>query len=121
MHFNSLTRAAALILGLAGLPAAAAASGSPPPAPAFVIAQAYVYPAPPVYYPERREHEIFGFITGAAPFNVFLWQGPHVHLHQGTVINPTGITLQPHMHVAIYGHWNYDGSYHADRIDVLPR
>ena len=48
-------------------------------------------------------------------------KGPHVHLHQGTVINPTGITLQPHMHVEVFGHWNDNGPYHADRIDVLPR
>jgi hypothetical protein len=108
----------ALALAIGALPIAALAGSIQPNAP-FVVAQAY--PPPPVYYPERHEHRIFGWVSGSEPFNIWLYKGPHVHLHQGTVINPTGITLSPHMHVEIFGHWNYDGSYHADRIDVLPQ
>ena len=115
MPSYSLIVRLSLALTLAALPVAAFADGvQPAHAP-------YSYPPPPVYYPERHEHRIYGWISGSEPFNVWLYEGPHVHLHQGTVINPTGITLQSHMHVAVYGHWNDDGSYHADRIDVLPR
>ena len=44
--------------------------------------------------------------------------GLAVHLHQGTIINPTGTTLQPGMNIRIYGHPNNDGTFEADRIDV---
>jgi hypothetical protein len=121
MPSYSLIVRLSLALTLAALPAAAFADGVQPAHAPYVVAQAYSYPPPPVYYPERHEHRIYGWISGSEPFNVWLYEGPHVHLHQGTVINPTGITLQSHMHVAVYGHWNDDGSYHADRIDVLPR
>jgi hypothetical protein len=121
MPSYSLIARLGLALALAALPATAFADGVQPANAPYVVAQAYSYPPPPVYYPERHERRIYGWISGSEPFNVWLYQGPHVHLHQGTVINPTGITLQARMHVAVYGHWNDDGSYHADRIDVLPR
>jgi hypothetical protein len=28
----------------------------------------------------------------------------HVEMHQGTIINPTGLTLEAGMHVTVYGH-----------------
>lgn len=121
MQSSSVLVRLGIALALGALPAAASAGAAPQPAAPYVVAQAYSYPPPPVYHPEWRERRIFGWISGAEPFNVWLYQGPHVHLHQGTVINPTGITLQPHMHVEVFGHWNDNGSYHADRIDVLPR
>jgi hypothetical protein len=121
MPSYSLIARLGLALAFAALPATAFADGVQPANAPYVVAQGYSYPPPPVYYPERHERRIYGWISGSEPFNVWLYQGPHVHLHQGTVINPTGITLQARMHVAVYGHWNDDGSYHADRIDVLPR
>jgi hypothetical protein len=41
-----------------------------------------------------------------------------VHLHQGTVINPRGWTIQPGQQVDVYGHPNSDGSLEADSITV---
>lgn len=42
-----------------------------------------------------------------------------IHLHQGTVINPRGTTLQNGMQIRVSGHPNADGSFEADRVDVL--
>jgi invasion protein IalB len=41
-----------------------------------------------------------------------------VNLHQGTVILPTGLTLQPGMFVSIDGYWNNVG-FHAERIVLI--
>jgi hypothetical protein len=43
-----------------------------------------------------------------------------VTLHQGTVILPTGLTLNPGMYVGVNGWWE-GGSFHADRIVLLDR
>ena len=41
----------------------------------------------------------------------------HITLHQGTIINPTGIKLLEGMKLTVYG--NADGStFQADRVDV---
>jgi hypothetical protein len=40
-----------------------------------------------------------------------------VSLHQGTIINPTGITLEPGFHVRIYGYPN-NGTFLANEIDT---
>ncbi len=42
-----------------------------------------------------------------------------IHLHQGTVINPRGTNLQNGMQLRITGHPNNDGTFEADRIDVV--
>ena len=42
-----------------------------------------------------------------------------IHLHQGTVINPRGTTLQNGMQIRVSGHPNSDGTFEADRIDVV--
>ena len=42
-----------------------------------------------------------------------------IRLHPGTVINPTGATIQPGMRVRVTGHPNGDGSFEADRIDLV--
>ncbi len=62
---------------------------------------------------------ISGVVSSFSAFNLQLGNGPHINLHQGTVINPTGTTLQPGMRVQIYGHSNNDGSYEADQINVV--
>ncbi|MFN2461395.1 MAG: hypothetical protein ABR591_12010 [Candidatus Velthaea sp.] len=63
--------------------------------------------------------QIDGVISGFSSFNLDLNRGPHVHLHQGTVINPTGTTLSPGMRVAVFGHPNGDGTFEADQINVV--
>ena len=50
------------------------------------------------------------------PFNLYLDNGRHVELHQGTVIQPNGATPQPGQRAQITGHWNNDGSFSADAI-----
>ncbi|MDQ2681706.1 MAG: hypothetical protein M3Y21_11925, partial [Candidatus Eremiobacteraeota bacterium] len=41
-----------------------------------------------------------------------------VHLHQGTVINPRGWSIQPGQTVDVVGHPRADGSLDADVITV---
>lgn len=63
-----------------------------------------------------------GLVSNAQPYNVWVGSGNtglHIRLHDGTVINPTGITLQPGMRVRVWGHWNANGTYEADQIDVV--
>jgi Domain of unknown function (DUF5666) len=69
----------------------------------------------------NRDGQIGGVVSSFSPFNLYLDRGTHVELHQGTVINPTGITLQPGMRVQVYGYWNRDGSFAANEIDVNGR
>jgi hypothetical protein len=69
----------------------------------------------------NRDGQIGGVVDSFSPFNLYLDRGTHVELHQGTVINPTGITLQPGMRVQVYGFWNRDGSFAANEIDVNGR
>jgi hypothetical protein len=68
-----------------------------------------------------REGQIGGIVSSFWPYNLDLDRGTHVSLHNGTVINPTGITLRPGMRVQIYGHWRRDGAFEANEIDVRPR
>jgi len=73
------------------------------------------------YGGERREQTLSGEVAWFRPYHVGLIRGPQVYLHNGTVINPTGIELRPHMRVTIYGRWTNDGNgFVADRIDVTP-
>src|SRR5579875_3958017 len=44
--------------------------------------------------------------------------GQSVRMHRGTVINPTGTTLQPGMRVTIFGHVTENGRIIADEVDV---
>jgi hypothetical protein len=69
----------------------------------------------------NRQGQIGGSVSAFSPFNLDLDRGTHVRLHQGTVINPTGITLRPGMRVQIYGFWHRDGSFEANEIDVSGR
>ncbi len=43
----------------------------------------------------------------------------NVHLHQGTIINPRGATIQPGQHVQVGGTAQYDGSINADWITIV--
>lgn len=62
-----------------------------------------------------------GSVSSFSPYNLYLSNGTHVSLHNGTVINPTGINLSPGMRVHITGNWNNDGTFNANQIDVAGR
>jgi len=50
------------------------------------------------------EQKITGCVQNFSPFNLDLRRGPHVRLHNGTIIRPTGIQLHHGQRVAIVGH-----------------
>ncbi len=84
----------------------------------------YQAPAPWVAFqsPEVGRYRVRGWVDSFDRFNMTLRAGGRevpVHLHQGTVILPTGLTLQPGMFISVDGYWN-DYGFHADRI-VLDR
>jgi Ni/Co efflux regulator RcnB len=70
------------------------------------------------YNQAGRRGEITGVVSSFSPFNLYLDRGTHVELHQGTVINPTGLNLNPGERVTVYGNWNGDGSFNADTINL---
>ncbi len=72
--------------------------------------------------PIGHEYWIHGRVANFSAYSLDLRRGPHVELHPGTVINPTGITLQPGMRIAIRGHRSWQNhDFVADEIDVRPR
>jgi hypothetical protein len=44
-----------------------------------------------------------------------------IHLHQGTIIDPRGATIEPGQVVDVVGHANADGSLNADAITIVHR
>lgn len=66
----------------------------------------------------RNGNRLSGTVSSFSPFNLYLQNGTHVELHQGTVINPTGATPQPGQRAQIIGHWNADGTFAADQINL---
>ena len=100
-----------LLLGAVG-PVTAAVGPSITPAPAILVAQSA---------PIERFH-LRGRVTYFHGFALTLRSGGRpvaVELHQGTVILPTGLSLQPGMFVRIDGHWDREGSFHANRIALM--
>lgn len=73
------------------------------------------------YHSFGGEYERIGRVVAFQPYNLQLDRGPHIFLHKGTVILPTGLTLRNGMPVRVVGHDNPDGSFSADEIDLLPR
>ena len=67
----------------------------------------------------QNNGQFSGTVSSFSAFNLYLNNGQHVNLHQGTVINPTGTTLQPGMNVTVFGHGNNDGTFEADQINVI--
>jgi len=65
-----------------------------------------------------RGNTLTGTVSSFSPYNLYLNNGQHVDLHNGTVINPTGINLSPGMRVRIVGNQNSDGTFNANEIDV---
>jgi hypothetical protein len=85
--------------------------------PSFAMAQYDRGPGPSQGY--ERRNEIRGVVDSFSPYNLYVNNGQHVILHNGTVINPTGITLRHGMRVRVLGHWGRDGAFHANEIDVV--
>jgi hypothetical protein len=93
-----------LSLAASALPARADADDGPPP---------YLLRA------ERNGHVLVGTVASFAPYRLLLARGPNrttqVDLHDGTVIEPTGTSLTPGMHVLVRGYWS-KGTFIANRI-----
>jgi hypothetical protein len=68
-----------------------------------------------------RSGQLDAVVSSFSPYNLYLQNGTHVSLHNGTVINPTGINLTGGQRVHISGYWNGDGSFSANEIDVQGR
>jgi hypothetical protein len=66
------------------------------------------------------EHRFVGRVISFKPWNLQLDNGPHIFLHPGTVIHPTGMTLANGMVVRVIGHRTSDGNFAADEVDLLP-
>jgi hypothetical protein len=78
--------------------------------------------ARPSYARPLHEQRISGIITsfnGRYSMQIHDSRGyfDDVKLHQGTIINPTGLTLKPGMKVTIYGH-PQNGQFLANEIDT---
>lgn len=74
--------------------------------------------------PVARQESIKGILTGFdGAYIVYMRDDrgydDHITMHEGTVINPTGIKLVEGMRVTIYGNTN-GSTFAANRIDVSP-
>ena len=69
---------------------------------------------------DDREHRFTGRVISFKPWNLQLDVGPHISLHPGTVIRPTGLTLQSGMYVRVFGHRTADGNFAADEVNLIP-
>ena len=67
----------------------------------------------------NRGGALSGTVSSFSPYNLYLSNGTHVELHNGTVINPTGTNLSSGQRVRISGNWNGDGTFNANQIDVV--
>jgi hypothetical protein len=75
--------------------------------------------APYGYAPNARQNVVTGVVTYFYRFDMTI-QAPNgavipVQLHQGTIINPLGVSLQPGMPVTVRGYWA-NGQFFANRI-----
>jgi hypothetical protein len=66
----------------------------------------------------NRGNQLSGRVSSFSPYNLYLSNGTHVVLHNGTVINPTGSNLTSGENVRVVGNWNQDGTFNANEIDV---
>jgi hypothetical protein len=120
LNIHKITRALAVSAAVTGLilPAVAAAQDIPSYA---------VGPQPTVQQPiDQQQGDADETITGEiasvdGPFDIQVADsrgfGDNVQLHQGTVINPTGLTLAPGMNVTIQGYAD-GGVFQANEIDT---
>jgi len=73
-------------------------------------------------YDRRDRDDVRGVVTSFDHFDLYVQTGygnRYVHLHQGTVINPTGATLRNGMDVRIDGYRDRNGTLEANEIDVV--
>jgi|SRR5579863_4923642 len=71
--------------------------------------------------PEVARFRVSGWVSNFDRFNMTMRADGRtvpVNLHQGTVILPTGLTLEPGMFVSIDGFWS-DNGFQADRIVLI--
>jgi len=64
---------------------------------------------------------IAGRVESFRPFSLVLNRGPHIDLHNGTVIRPTGLNLHRGQYVRVEGHRLANGDFSADRIVLIER
>ena len=69
---------------------------------------------------ENSERRFAGRVISFKPWNLQLDNGPHIYLHPGTVIRPTGLNLQNGMFVRVVGHRTTDGNFAADEVTLIP-
>ncbi len=67
----------------------------------------------------NRNGQLSGSVRSFSPYNLYLSNGTHVVLHNGTVINPTGTNLTSGQRVRVIGNWNQDGTFNATEVDVV--
>jgi hypothetical protein len=67
--------------------------------------------------PGRQTSGTIAVVNGT---NIKLEDGRNIFLKSGTIINPTGTTLRPGMHVYVYGVAGGNHAINATRIDVQP-
>jgi hypothetical protein len=93
-------------------------------APVVAQAQPVVVEQPVVAQPGGPfvgNHEIRGTVTYFNAFTMDVRAAGEVvpiHLHQGTIINPTGLTLHQGMYIRVFGFWA-NGNFQADRIGLI--
>ncbi|NNM93677.1 MAG: hypothetical protein HKL92_10080 [Candidatus Eremiobacteraeota bacterium] len=66
-----------------------------------------------------RDRIVVARVASFWPYHLRLRDGRTLELHPGTIINPTGLTPRWGMLVRIWGHRGEDGSFVADRIDLI--
>ena len=98
---NKQLMAAALLIATAALPAAASA-------------QTYNHG----YNGGNNGSRTQGTIGSVRGSNIQLTDGRNVFLHNGTVINPTGTSLQPGQQIFVTGSRGGNGAINADQINV---
>jgi len=102
--------------------ALAAVAGLAAAAPAASQADPYYGPPPSAHSVATRDY-VRGRVGYFNRFDMTVWvdgRNVPVALHQGTIIHPTGLTLDRGMYVGINGFWD-GGRFQADRIVLLDR
>jgi hypothetical protein len=88
-------------------------------------AQVWYGPRPVVAYagpPSVGQYHVQGRVVSFDRFHMGVTVGGRfvrVRLHQGTIINPLGLTLQPGMYVHVNGYWIGSDMFEANDINLL--
>jgi len=73
-------------------------------------------------YDRHDRDDVQGVVTSFDRFDLYVQTGygnRYIHLHQGTIINPTGARLRNGMDVRIDGYRDGNGTFEAKEIDVV--